>query len=321
LADRFVMLKLLYIYFMNSHTSRRDFLGTTAGMLALTVIGDPFRLSAYEPLLSFSTLGCPKWTFTEILNFASQNNYNGIELRGILGQLDLGKCSEFSTPENIKATRKLIQEKRLKIVDLGSSAEMHHADPVERKRHLDEGRRFIDLAAQLECPFVRVFPNNLPKDDSRAATIDLIIQGLTELGDYAKNTRVSVLMESHGDAVQTTELKKIMDSVARPNVGLVWDVVNMWSVTREKPEDVYGQLKAHILHTHIKDAKIIDGKDHYTLLGRGETPIFEAIDILAKNDYRGYYSFEWEKLWHPEIEEPEIALADYPRVMKQHFKK
>jgi hypothetical protein len=48
-------------------------------------------------------------------------------------------------------------------------------------------------------------------------------------------------------------------------------------------------------------------------------PIFEAIDALAKSGYKGYYSFEWEKLWHPEILEPEVALADYPKAMKKHF--
>ena len=56
-------------------------------------------------------------------------------------------------------------------------------------------------------------------------------------------------------------------------------------------------------------------------MGKGEVPIFQAIDILYKGGYKGYYSFEWEKLWHPEIDEPEIALADYPKTMKQHFKK
>jgi sugar phosphate isomerase/epimerase len=103
-------------------------------------------------------------------------------------------------------------------------------------------------------------------------------------------------------------------------VGIVWDIVNMWSVTREPVVDVYQKLKQYIHHTHIKDLKEIDGKERYVLLGKGETPIFEAIDILAKNNYKGYFSFEWEKLWHPEIEEPEIALADYPRAMKEHFK-
>ena len=259
------------------------------------------------------------WAFPDILNLAVANKYNGIELRGILGQLDLNKCPEFSSAENIASSLKQVEDKGLKIVDLGSSCELHHAEPAERQRNLDEGKRFIDLARQLHCPYIRVFPNKLPKDQERAAVIDLIIKGLIELGDYAKGSGVSVLMESHGDAVQTGELKKMMEAVARPNVGMVWDVVNMWSVTKEPPAQVYAQLKKYIRHTHIKDAKIIDGVDHYTLLGKGETPIFEAIDILAKDGYTGYYSFEWEKLWHPEIEEPEIALADYPKAMKRHF--
>ena len=83
---------------------------------------------------------------------------------------------------------------------------------------------------------------------------------------------------------------------------------------------MYKKLKKYIRHTHIKDAKLVDGKPQYTLLGQGEVPIFEAIDLLSKGGYKGYYSFEWEKLWHPEMEEPEIALADYPIAMKKHFK-
>ncbi|RYG31354.1 MAG: sugar phosphate isomerase/epimerase, partial [Chitinophagaceae bacterium] len=35
--------------------------------------------------------------------------------------------------------------------------------------------------------------------------------------------------------------------------------------------------------------------------------------------YQGYYSFEWEKLWHPEIEEPEAALAQYPAEILKYF--
>ncbi len=140
-----------------------------------------------------------------------------------------------------------------------------------------------------------------------------------ELGDYAKGSDVSVLMETHGDLVKSDDIVHVMQSAAGDHTGLVWDVTNMWSVTKEPPAQVYPKLKKYIRHAHIKDLKMIDGKEHYTLLGQGEVPIFAAIDLLIKGGYKGYYSFEWEKLWHPEIEEPEIALADYPETMNQHF--
>ena len=47
--------------------------------------------------------------------------------------------------------------------------------------------------------------------------------------------------------------------------------------------------------------------------GEGETPIFEAIDLLAKEKYNGYFSFEWESYGIPEIDAPEIAIADYSK--------
>jgi hypothetical protein len=42
--------------------------------------------------------------------------------------------------------------------------------------------------------------------------------------------------------------------------------------------------------------------------------------LLVEHGYRGYYSFEWEKVWHPEIEEPEIAFPDFVRTATQYLK-
>jgi len=304
---------------MIRYSTRRGFL-KTAGLFGIAFATSSFDFKKYTPLLSFSTLGCPDWSFQNIVNFAVANNYNGIEIRGIQRQLDLTKCPEFSSAANINASRKLVEEKGLRFVDLGSSAEMHHANAAERQKNLDEAKRFIDLAHQLNCPNVRLFPNDFPKEQEKNATIDLIVKSLVELGNHAKGSNVRVLMESHGEVVHSDDIEKIMQTAEHPNVGMVWDIVNMWSVTKEPLPQVYEKLKKYIYHTHIKDLKNVDGKERYVLLGKGETPIFEAIDILAKNDYKGYYSFEWEKMWHPEIEEPEIALADYPKAMKEHFK-
>src|SRR4030095_5871818 len=193
------------------HSTRRQFLKTTAGLLALATSGAAFDSKKEKLKLSFSTLGCPDWTFEKIASFAAENDYSAIEVRGIQRQMDLTKCKEF-TAENISATLRLMKDKGIKFVNLGSSAEMHPSDLTERQKHLDEAKRFIDLAAKLNCPYIRVFPNKLPKED-RDKTIDVIINGLKETGNYADGTPVTVLMETHGDVVESAVLKQIMDAV------------------------------------------------------------------------------------------------------------
>ena len=93
--------------------NRREFISNSSmAMAAIAFSHKPDIFKKYRPLLSFTTLGCPDWTFETILNFADENGYDGIELRGILRQLDLTKCPEFSSKENIKASRKIIQGKK-----------------------------------------------------------------------------------------------------------------------------------------------------------------------------------------------------------------
>ncbi len=303
----------------NAFLNRRTFLKTTSGIVGLALIPPSLGVQKKKPLLSFSTLGCPKWSFETILKYAAENHYDGIEIRGIQDQLDLPKCPEFSTPDRIKASRKMVEDKGLKIVDLGSSAKMHLADGVQRKTNLDEAKRFIDLSQELNCPYIRVFPDDLPPNQDRNETIALIIQGLLELGNHAKGSPVSVLLESHGKVVGKDILHHIMQAAEHPHVGLVWDILNMWSVTKEPPKQVHNTLKKYIRHTHIKDAIIKEGKENYVKIGQGEAPLAEAITALVTGGYKGYYSFEWEKRWHPEIAEPEEVIPDYPKAMKKYF--
>ena len=298
--------------------NRRRFIQVTAATAALGIVR-PWKGAGHSARkLSFSTLGCPAWTFQETMTFARSNGYQGLEFRGIHGELDLRKCVEFS-PANISSSKQQMSDHQLSFVDLGSSAEMHHAIPAEREKQLGEAKAYIDLAHALGCPFIRVFPNTLPQGAERAATVERIVSALLELGDYAKGTGVSVLLESHGDCVASADLLYIMQQAMHPNTGMIWDVCNMWTVTKEAPADVYAKLKPYIRHTHIKDLKMPDGKIQYVEMGTGDSPIGDAVRLLDADDYPGYYSFEWEKLWHPEIGPSESALGHFPKQIQAFF--
>ena len=82
-----------------SQSTRKEFLQTSAVLLAALLTGSSFDFKKKKPLLAFSTLGCPDWTFEQIVNFAVQHGYKGIEVRGIQREMDLPKCKEFNSEE------------------------------------------------------------------------------------------------------------------------------------------------------------------------------------------------------------------------------
>lgn len=301
-----------------NQVTRRKFLAQSALAMGAFTVPSFASSTAVNKKLCFSTLGCPDWSFQKILDFAVEFKYQGIEIRTIQREIDIAKIKEFQDA-NIRTTKNMLRDKQIKLVDLGSSATMHHREQPTRQKNLDDGKRYIDLAQKLDCPYIRVFPNNLPKDDTRQSVLELIVAGLNELGAYAKGSKVKVLMETHGDLVYIKDLVFVMKNVDTKKVGLVWDIMNAWSVTKENPADMYKAISRYIDHVHVKDGLIKEGKIEYRLLGQGEAPIKQSVQLLQKGGYQGYYSFEWEKLWHPEIAEPEIALAGYPAEILQYF--
>ena len=75
-----------------------------------------------------------------------------------------------------------------------------------------------------------------------------------------------------------------------------------------------------IRHTHLKDS-VPDGKGRkYVLTGTGEVPVERQVMALRAMDYKGYYCFEWEKVWHPEIQEPEVSFPNYVSVMTKYLR-
>jgi len=97
-----------------SSTTRRGFLKTSStALISMAVAGNSLDFIKAKPLLSFSTLGCPDWSFEKILEFSVANNYDGIELRGILRELDLTKCPEFINRDKIAETRRNLRSAKL----------------------------------------------------------------------------------------------------------------------------------------------------------------------------------------------------------------
>ena len=300
--------------------SRRQFLkGISFAALAPIIVREGFARESNTPRLplAFSTLGCPSWEWKKILDFAGQHGFSAIELRGLERNLDLPSRPIFAA-ERIEQTKREIGASKLRIACVSSSANLHVADPEKRAKELGDARRFIDLAATLGAPYVRVFGGKAESDKSQLPSEEIkahVAAGLRELGKYASPRDVTVLIESHDHFTASSTLKDVLREANSDHVGLLWDAHHTFATSNEDPEFTVQQLGPWIRHTHLKDS-IGSGEDRkYVLTGRGNVPIQRQIKSLQSIGYKGFYCFEWEKLWHPDLEDPEIAIADFARVV------
>jgi sugar phosphate isomerase/epimerase len=298
-------------------TNRRQFIQMLSAALLPPML--PAETKAGHLPLAFSTLGCPKWEWKKILDFAAQHGFAAIELRGLEGNLDLPAHPVFAA-DRIQQTKNEIRASKLQVACVSCSATLYMEDPAHRAKELADARRFIDLASSLGAPYVRVFGGKADSDTSRspsAETKTRVATGLRELGKYAGPKNVTVIIESHDHFTSSATLKDVLRQADSQHVGLLWDAHHTFATSNEDPKFTVGQLGPWIRHTHLKDS-IGTGEDRkYVLTGRGTVPIERQIEALQSIGYKGFYCFEWEKLWHPDIEEPEIAIADFARVISQ----
>jgi sugar phosphate isomerase/epimerase len=297
--------------------ARRSFLATLgAGLAAPAILRAVSRSPRYP--IAFSTLGCPAWSFKTVLEQADRLGYAALALRGLAGEMDLTKVPEFQGTRLAETMRDLAAL-GIVVSDLGASARMHEKDKAARDAQLDEGRRFIDLAQVLGVRYVRMFGDKVPEGESKDEAMKRIVEGFQQMAAHAKRAGVMVLIESHGDFTRSADLESILTGVASPSFALLWDAHHTFVAAGEKPADTWAKLGKWVRHTHLKDSKPQGADRRYVLTGTGEVPVKEQVQVLAAAGYKGYYCFEWEKKWHPEIEEPEVAFPHYAKTVGEYL--
>ena len=301
-------------------STRRQFVQTlTAAAMSQAFIPSLFAKSGSRIPLAFSTLGCPAWDWKRILGFAHSHGFAAIELRGLQGNMDLPANPIFA-PDRIAGTKKEIQSAKLHIACVSSSANLYMEEPDKRAKELADARKFIDLASTLGAPYVRVFGGKAQSDNAPVpddATKARVASALRELGEYAGPHNVTVIIESHDHFTSSATLSDVLRAANSEHVALLWDAHHTFAASNEDPEFTVKQLGQWIRHTHLKDS-VGTGEDRkYVLTGTGNVPIARQIKALQSINYKGFYCFEWEKVWHPDILDPEVAIPDFARVVGQ----
>lgn len=260
----------------------------------------------------FSTLGCPNYTVDEIIAMAAGNGYRGVEIRFVRGTVDIASLPEF-TPAGIGETRRKFEDAGIAVVGIGTSLKMLSLDADVRVKQMDAARVNTEIAASLGARYLRLFGGPLPPDQDRERTLDSIASGLGAIGELSAKSGVTSLLEVHDDFSRSGAILDLYRRGMNERVEVLWDTLHSYR-HGEIAETTWAALGPRIRLVHVKDAHVATPETFdFALTGEGTVPVRSFIELLEAKGYDGFVNFEWEKGWHPEIAEPEVALPHFMR--------
>jgi sugar phosphate isomerase/epimerase len=178
----------------------------------------------------------------------------------------------------------------------------------------------MELAADLGCPLVKSFGGAFPDDHPASAVIDHVAAAANRLADHARRTGVGLVIETHDGFCRGETLAAVLARVPDDGwVGALWDVHHPYRMG-ESVETTDALIGARVRHVHVKDALRAGDAWSFVRLGEGELPVQPMLTALAARGYDGYVAVDWEKLWHPEIEDPETVLPHYAETLRRYLR-
>ncbi|HEY7417563.1 MAG TPA: sugar phosphate isomerase/epimerase family protein [Ktedonobacteraceae bacterium] len=267
--------------------------------------------------LAFSTLACPQWSIQQIIDHAASMGYQGIELHILDGK----ELDPVRDADKIKRAVEQSCARGIEICALDTPCTFNQASLDARFEQVEKLRQWIRLAHELHIPILRVFGGEsvtMPYPHMR--TIErYVVEALCQVVLEAEEACVIIALETHDAFSSARSVASVLKQVKSPFIGAVWNSQYPYRAG-ESVDDVGRLLGEDIALVHVKDARRIGHHGERwqaTLLGEGELPIQEQLHMLQQMEYQGYVSVKWGKKWHPDIPEPEIALPQHIRWLKQ----
>ena len=145
---------------------------------------------------------------------------------------------------------------------------------------------WVDHAAILGAPHIRVFAGSKPKNLEVAEAKKLCIEALEESSEYAGNKGIFLGLENHGGIVaESGDLLDIVRTVKSPWLGVNLDTGNF------QTDDPYADLAKcapYAVNVQLKAEVQPRGKK------KEEADVPRLIRILRDANYQGYVALEYE---------------------------
>ncbi|MDI9513609.1 MAG: AMP-binding protein [Clostridiaceae bacterium] len=267
--------------------------------------------------LAFSTLGCPDFDWPDIYSMAKDLGFDGIEIRGLGKDIFAVRAKPFTEAE-LPNTIKKLQQLRLEIPCLSSGCCLKFADKASENH--DEIIQYIELAAKLKTPYIRVLADLEPQPKGEVDD-EVVLSSLKKLAPIAEEKGVTLLVETNGVYTDTRRLFNLLNAVGSDAVAALWDIHHPYRFAGETPGQTVQNLGAYIKYVHVKDSVMEDDKVSYRMMGEGDLPINDFMLALRSINYNGYISLEWVKRWAADLDDAGVVFPNFANYMSRYLKK
>lgn len=218
---------------------------------------------------------CFKKNLEESLEIAKSLELSGVQVYATSG--------EFS-PETLTETKKseikaLLEKNGLVISALCGDMGGHGFEKAEEvPERIEKTKAIIDLGAEFGTKVITTHIGVIPADENDPV-FKVMLNALTECGLYAKEKGITLAIETGPETAPT--LYNFV-SKTKGGVGVNLDPANFVMVTGQDPTEAVYLLKDYIVHTHLKDGKMLkksNPKEIYDCFAEG------GIEALNVADY------------------------------------
>lgn len=280
---------------MNNQFQRRKFLASMIGIPAViaactsskTVLSSqtaaPKSNGLKTSLNAFSfnaSLSDGSMTISDMLDFCAATGFEGVDITGYY----------FKGYPNAPTDEYLYQIKRkafrlgIEISGTGVRNDFTIADKTKREQEIVLVKNWIEVAAKIGAPVIRIFAGNQKNDGiSKEEVTEWMLKDIQTCVDYGKQYGVIIGLQNHNDFIQTADqVIKIIEAINSEWLGLILDTGSY------RVFDPYEEIAKSIKYTvnwQIKENVFINGKEK-------ETDMDKLMGMIKSSGYKGYLPIE-----------------------------
>lgn len=262
-------------------------------------------LAAYSFNSLFARRGTPeqiaaaKFSLEKFIDFCADQNLDGTELTAYYFPKDV-------TFDYLNSLKERTFRLGLSISGTAIGNDFCLPEGSARQENLKMCRDWIDYAAAMGAPVIRIFAGNVPKGDKEEAALERCIAAINQSLDYAATKGVSLALENHHGITSTADqmLRIIRGVKPSPWFGVNFDGGNFQT---ENPYDDLVKIAPYATNAQIKVEVQPSGK-------KAPADLARVVKILKDANYRGFLVLEYE----PEGEsDPFVAVPKYLKKMRE----